>query len=83
MRRKIMIIGVVAWLALPGVLAAQMQGGGMHGGSGGMMSGQGMSQGGMTGWMGGWAGGGMWLWTVVGILVVVLLVVVISKQSKK
>ena len=37
----------------------------------------------MTGWMGGWAGGGMWLWTVVGILVVVLLVVVISKRSKK
>ena len=36
----------------------------------------------MTG-MGGWAGGGMWLWTVVGILVVVLLVVVISKRSRK
>jgi hypothetical protein len=35
------------------------------------------------GWMGGWAGGGMWVWTVVGILVVVLLVVVISKLSKK
>ncbi len=32
---------------------------------------------------GGWMGGGMWIWTVVGILVVVLLVVVISKQSKK
>jgi uncharacterized membrane protein len=35
------------------------------------------------GWMGGWAGGGMWLWTVIGVLVVVLLVVVISKLSKK
>ena len=35
------------------------------------------------GWMGGWAGGGMWVWTVVGILAVVLLVVVISKMSKK
>jgi hypothetical protein len=35
------------------------------------------------GWMGGWAGGGMWVWTVVGILMAVLLVVVISKLSKK
>jgi len=35
------------------------------------------------GWMGGWAGGGMWLWTVIGVLVVVLLVVVINKLSKK
>jgi hypothetical protein len=34
--------------------------------------------------MGGWAGGGgMWIWTVLGILVVALLVVVISKLSKK
>jgi len=37
----------------------------------------------MGGSMGGWAGGGMWIWTVIGVLVVVLLVVVISKQSKK
>ena len=37
----------------------------------------------MSGWMGGWAGGGMWVWTVVGILVVVLLVIVIIKLSKK
>ena len=36
-----------------------------------------------NGGMGGWAGGGMWVWTVVGIVVVVLLVVVISKLSKK
>jgi hypothetical protein len=28
-------------------------------------------------------GGGMWIWTVIGVLVVVLLVVVINKQSKK
>lgn len=36
-----------------------------------------------AGWMGGWAGGGMWIWTVIGILVVVLLVVVIIKLSKR
>ena len=35
------------------------------------------------GCMGGWSGGGMWVWTVVGVLVVVLLVVVISKLSQK
>ena len=35
------------------------------------------------GWMGGWSAGGMWLWTVIGVAVVVLLVVVISKLSKK
>ena len=28
-------------------------------------------------------GGGMWLWTVIGVVVVILLVVVISKLSKK
>ncbi len=28
-------------------------------------------------------GGGMWLWTVIGVLVVVLLVVMINKLSKK
>ena len=33
--------------------------------------------------MGGWAGGGMWLWAVIGVVVVVLLVVVIGKLSKK
>ena len=32
---------------------------------------------------GGWMGGGMWLWTVIGVLVVVLLVVAIIKLSKK
>jgi hypothetical protein len=30
----------------------------------------------------GWMGGGMWLWTVIGVLVV-LLVGVINKQSEK
>ena len=38
-----------------------------------------MNHGGMNGWM----GGGMWLWTVIGVLVVVLLVVVINKVSNK
>ena len=32
---------------------------------------------------GGWMGGGMWIWTVIGVLVVVLLVVMINKLSKK
>ena len=36
-----------------------------------------------NGWMNGWTGGGMWIWTVIGVLVVVLLVVVITKLSKK
>ena len=35
------------------------------------------------GHMGGWMGGGMWTWTLIGIVVVVLLVVLISKLSKK
>jgi hypothetical protein len=30
----------------------------------------------------GWMGGGMWIWTVIGVLVVVLLVVLITKVSK-
>ena len=33
--------------------------------------------------MGGSAGGGMWIWTVLSVLVVVLLVVVIDKRSAK
>jgi uncharacterized membrane protein len=28
-------------------------------------------------------GGGMWIWTVIGALVVVLLIVVMNKRSKK
>lgn len=35
------------------------------------------------GWMGGFTGGGMWIWTVIGVLIVVLLVVLISKVSAK
>lgn len=31
----------------------------------------------------GWMGGGTWLWTVVGVLVVILLIVVINKRSRK
>lgn len=31
----------------------------------------------------GWMGGGMWLWTVIGIAVVVLLVIVVINQKKK
>ena len=31
----------------------------------------------------GFMGGGIWMWTVIGVLVVVLLVVVINKQSRK
>jgi hypothetical protein len=38
---------------------------------------------GWMGGMGGWMGGGMWIWTVIGVLVVILLVVVINKLSKK
>jgi hypothetical protein len=29
----------------------------------------------------GWMAGGMWLWTLIGVLVVVLLVVLIAKLS--
>jgi hypothetical protein len=33
--------------------------------------------------MNGWMGGGMWIWTVIGVLMVVLLVVAINKLSTK
>jgi hypothetical protein len=33
--------------------------------------------------MNGWMGGGMWVWTVIAVLVVVLLVVLINKLSTK
>ena len=39
-----------------------------------------------NGWMNGMngmMGGGLWLWTVIGVLLVVLLVVAISKLSKQ
>jgi hypothetical protein len=31
----------------------------------------------------GWMGGGMWIWTVLGVAVVVLLVVAVTKLSKR
>ena len=34
-------------------------------------------------WMSGWTGDGMWIWTVIGVLVVVLLVVLIAQQFNK
>lgn len=33
--------------------------------------------------MNGWSGGGMWIWAVIGVLVVVFLVVAIMKMSNK
>lgn len=35
------------------------------------------------GWMGFGANGGMWIWTVIAVLVVILLVVLIKKVSEK
>jgi hypothetical protein len=37
----------------------------------------------MHGGMSGWMGAGMWIWTPIGLLVVVLLVVAINQMSKK
>jgi hypothetical protein len=36
-----------------------------------------------NGWMNGSMGGGMWIWSLVGALTVVLLLVLINNQSKK
>ncbi len=36
-----------------------------------------------NGWMHGSMGRGMWIWTLVSVLVVILLVVVINNQNKK
>ena len=39
-----------------------------------------------NGWMGGtngWMGGEMWIWTMIGVLVIALLVVLIMKVSQK
>ena len=36
-----------------------------------------------NGWMGGWSDGGRWVWTVVGTLLVVLIVIAIVKVAKK
>ena len=35
------------------------------------------------GWMGGWAGGGMWTWTVIVVVAVLLQVLAINKVSYK
>lgn len=35
------------------------------------------------GWMSGWMGGGMWLWTAIGVLAVVLLAVAIGRLANK
>jgi len=37
----------------------------------------------MMNYTNGWMDGGMWIWTVIGVLMVVLLVVVIIKLSNK
>ena len=37
----------------------------------------------MMGNTSGWMGGGMWLWTTIGIVVVVLLAVIVGKMSRK
>jgi hypothetical protein len=37
----------------------------------------------MMNYTNGWMGGGMWLWTIVGVLLIVLLIVVIITQAKK
>jgi hypothetical protein len=36
-----------------------------------------------TGHMNSWLGGGMWLWTVIGILLIVLLIVAINRFPRK
>lgn len=36
-----------------------------------------------SGWMNSWSGGGMWIWPVIGVLVIVLLVIAIMKMSNK
>lgn len=33
--------------------------------------------------MNGWLGGGMWLWAVMGVLVIILLIVAINRLPKK
>lgn len=36
-----------------------------------------------TGHMNGWLGGGMWLWTVIGVLIIILLIVAIIRFPRK
>jgi hypothetical protein len=37
----------------------------------------------MMSYTGGWMGGGMWLWPVIGELLIVMVIAVILKLSKK
>jgi uncharacterized membrane protein len=37
----------------------------------------------MNGWSSDWSGGGMWIFAPIGVAVVVLLVIVVIKKSKK
>ncbi|MGB8959133.1 MAG: hypothetical protein WCC00_09025 [Candidatus Aminicenantales bacterium] len=71
------VIGGVIYAPAPGVIDSTHEAGWSQGTEGGFMMNH------ANGWMNGWLGGGMWLWTVIGILVVVLLVVVIRKLLKK
>ena len=48
-----------------------------------MESSQRNERGSMMNYSNGWMGGGMWTWMVISVLVVVLLVVLISKLSRK
>jgi uncharacterized membrane protein len=36
-----------------------------------------------AGHMYGWLGGGMWLWTVIGVLAIVLVIVMFSRTFRK
>jgi hypothetical protein len=36
-----------------------------------------------TGHMNGWLGGGMWLWTIIGVLLIVVLIVTINWFPRK
>ena len=35
------------------------------------------------GWMTGWGGGGLWIWAILGVVVVILLAVIVNKVTKK
>ena len=36
-----------------------------------------------AGWMGGWMGGGMWSWTLIVLFLVTVIVVVVTRRSRK
>jgi uncharacterized membrane protein len=68
---KTKAFGVFFAFVLAGTAAFAQMGGGQESGQGGMH------------YSNGWMGGGMWIWLVIGVLVVVLLVVLINKAAKK